>query len=188
MTETAAWPFGTDALEHDPLTALRIPVVTSFNPSGYYTCAYLGTNKDTGQDWEPPWPFASAERPTDREAQMLASFREYHRWYWSTVWGYDMAKLDAKPLDVDNTGAATVFLKYDDGDWGYRRTSWTSGPTFVPSPPNLRGTEYEYVKTPGPLPLDQVMDRIHGIGSEHPSKEWLRWKAEHPEVFGSPDA
>lgn len=179
------WPFGTDALEHDPLTRLRIPVVTSFNPSWYYTCAFLGTNEDTGQTWEPPWPFASAERPTEAEVRMLGSFREYHRHYWQTVHGYNMAKLDAKPLDVDSTGSATVFIKYGTSDWGYRKTSWVYGHTFVPAPPSLRGTEHDSDKHPGPLRLDQVMDLIHHIGSDYPSKEWIKWKADHPELFGT---
>jgi hypothetical protein len=179
------WPFDDDAKRDDPLTKLRIAVVNSFNPRWYYTCAFLGTNEDTGQDWEPPWPFASAARPTEAEVRLLTSFREHHRWYWSTVWGYDMAKLDAKPLDVDSTGAATVFIKYAEGDWGYRRTSWTSGPTFVPGPPSKDRTPHKYAKAPGPLPLDQVMDLVHHVGSEYPSKDWLDWKAAHPEAFGT---
>lgn len=182
-TPDTAWPFGTDALEHDPLTAHRIPVVASFNPSWFYTAAYLGTNDDTGSDFDPPWPFASAERPTEPEVALLVSFREFHRHYWSTVWGYNMAKLDAKPLDIDSVGYATVFIKYGPGDWGYRKTSWTSGPTFVPGPPTGRGTQHEYAKSPGPLRLDQVMDLFHHVGTDYPSKEWVQWKVDHPDVF-----
>lgn len=179
------WPFGDDAIQDDPLTKLRIPVVNSFNPSWYYTCAFLGTNEDTGQTWEPPWPFASAARPTESEVRLLTSFREHHRWYWSTVHGYDMGKLDAKPLDVDSTGAATVFIKYGADDWGYRKTSWVYGHTFVPAPPSVRGTEHDSHKHPGPLPLDRVMDLIHHLGTEYPSKDWIKWKTDHPEVFGT---
>ncbi len=179
MTKTSEWPFGTDALQDDQLTALRIPVVTSFNPRWYYTGAFLGTLTDTGERWDPPWPFASAERPAVREGKQLISFIDYHRHYWSTVFGYDMGRLDAKPLDVDSTGAATVFIKYGRNDWGYRRTSWTYGPTFVPGPP---GSESR--KAVGPMSLERVMDRVHTIGDDEPMEHWTRWKAEHPEVFG----
>ncbi|MFF8910610.1 hypothetical protein [Streptomyces olivaceoviridis] len=181
MPETTAWPFGTDAIQDDPLTALRIPVVTSFKPMWHYTGAFLGTNEDTGQTWEPPWPFASAERPAEREVQQLLSFIAYHRHYWQTVHGYDMTRLDARPLDVD-CNSATVFIKYGPDDWGYGKSSWTYGPTFVPGPPSQRGTEYEYATAPGPLCLDQVMDLVHTIVDE-PMEHWTRWKAEHPDVF-----
>jgi len=175
---TDSWPFGTDAIENDPLTALRIPVVTSFNPMWRYTAAYLGTNTDTGQDWAPPWPFASAERPTDAETQMLASYLAEHRSYWADTLGY-APKMEQRPLDIDSGWNTTVFIKYGADDWGYRRVSWQYGPTFIPSPPTLRGTEHEYAKRPGPLPLDQVMDMVHHI---HP-KRWMDWKAAHPDIF-----
>lgn len=178
MSETKTWPFGTDALQNDPLTERRIPVVTSFNPLWHYTMAFLGTNEDTGQEWDPPWLFASALRPTEDEVVMLDSFRLYHRHYWSTAWGYRMELLDNRPLDVDSVKGATVFIKYGPDDWAYRNTQWTSGPTFVPGPPNSRGTE-------GPLRLDQVMDRVHDSSAQYPNQEWRQWKASHPEVFNT---
>lgn len=173
---TQTWPFGTDAIENDPLTAMRIPVVSSFNPSWYYIAAYLGTNEDSGSDWDPAWPFASTERPTDREAAQLASFiREYiERWYTESF----KAKLAQRPLDVDGGCNTTVFIKYGPDDWGYRRVSWIYGPTFVPLPPNAPARDTE------PLSLKQVMDRVHTIGDE-PMKHWTDWTAAHPDVFGS---
>ncbi|WP_404974853.1 hypothetical protein [[Kitasatospora] papulosa] len=175
------WPFGTDAKQDDPLTELRIPVVTSFKPSWCYVAAYLGTSADTGNTFDPPWPFASAERPTDAEAQMLASYLQEHRHYWFGNEGY-ARKMDQRPLDIDSGWNTTVFIKYGVDDWGYGRVSWQYGPTFVPSPPNSRGTEHEYAKHPGPLPLDKAMDLVHTIGDE-PMKHWLDWKAQHPKVF-----
>ena len=174
MTAVTDWPFGTDAIQDDPLTELRIPVVTSFNPSWHYVAAYLGTNEDTGQDWNPPWPFASAERPTDAEAQMLVSFLQEHRHYWFGNQGY-ARKMDQRPLDVDSGWNTTVFIKYGADDWGYRRCSWIYGPTFVPEPPSFKDRR-------GPLSLEQVMDRVHSWGDE-PSPRWQQWKAAHPEVF-----
>jgi hypothetical protein len=172
---TTTWPFGTDAVENDPLTSLRIPVVRSFNPSWHYVAAYLGTNADTGSDWSPPWPFSSAERPTDAEANMLASFLQEHRHYWFGNEGY-ARKMDQRPLDVDSGWNTIVFIKYATDDWGYRRCSWTYGPTFVPDPPNFADRKL------GPLTLEQVMDRVHTIGDE-PMKHWTDWKDAHPEVF-----
>lgn len=176
MPDTTAWPFETDAKQDDPLTALRIPVVSSFNPRWHYVAAYLGTNADTGSTWDPPWPFASAERPTDAEAQMLVSFLQEHRDYWFGNQGY-ARKMDQRPLDIDSGWNTTVFIKYADNDWGYRRCSWTYGPTFVPGPP---GSDSRGIV--GRLSLEQVMDRFHSHGDE-PSPRWLKWKADHPDVF-----
>lgn len=186
MTATKAWPFGTDAIQDDPLTALRIPVVTSFKPMWNYTGAYLGTSADTGNTFDPPWPFASTERPTEHEVQQLLSFIAYHRHYWSTVHGYDMTRLDRRPLDVD-CNSAVVFIKYGPDDWAYSRSSWTYGHTFVPSPPTSRGTDYAHPVT-GPLRLDQVMDLIHHVGTKYPDEVWLQWKANHPEIFPAEEA
>ncbi|MGW4493834.1 hypothetical protein [Streptomyces sp. NPDC004376] len=170
-----AWPFGTDAIESDPLTALRIPVVTSFNPGWKYVAAYLGTSADTGNTFDPPWPFASAERPTDLEAHMLASFISEYIEHWFND-SYK-AKLARRPLDVDSGCPTWVFIKYGDEDWGYRVTTWIYGPTFVPGPP---GSESR--STTGSLSLEQVMDRIHTIG-DSPMPHWLEWKTAHPEAF-----
>ena len=176
MTGTTTWPFGTDAKQDDPLTELRIPVVSTFNPSWHYVAAYLGTNTDNGSNWNPPWPFASAERPTDPEAQMLVSYLLEHRSYWFGNEGY-ARKMDQRPLDVDSGWNTIVFIKDADGDWGYRRCSWSYGPTFVPGPPGSPSRE-----AVGRMSLEQVMDRIHSHGDE-PSARWQQWKADHPNAF-----
>lgn len=173
MTATT-WPFGTDADRDDPLTALRIPVVNSFNPRWHYVAAFL--HADPNCAFDPPWPFASAERPTGPEAQMLVSFLQEHRHYWFGNEGYTR-KMDQRPLDVDSGWNTTVFIKYGPDDWGYRRCSWIYGPTFVPAPPNSQSRDS------GPLTLEQVMDRVHTISGD-PKQHWLDWKASHPEIFG----
>lgn len=184
MTETRKWPFGTDAVQDDPLTALRIPAVTSFRPGWRYVAAYLNTPEPGAPDYLTGPPFASVERPTGREAAMIASFiREYlHHWFRD---GY-ISRLAERPLDVDGGCNTTVFVKYGVDDWGYGRVSWEYGHTFIPGPPRSRGTEYEYAKAPGPLALEQVMDLAHCVASDEPMGRWTRWKAEHPEVFGRP--
>ncbi|MER7734154.1 hypothetical protein ABTX80_25010 [Streptomyces erythrochromogenes] len=164
----AAWPFETDADEHDPLTALRIPVVGSFNPRWCYIAAYLKP-----QD-EHSYTFGSADRPTDAEARMLASYiEEYIQHFFNERY---QRKLAERPLDVDGGCNTTVFIKYGPDDWAYRRCSWQYGPLFVPQPPSFPD------RNPGPLTLPQVMDRIHTIVDE-PMQHWVDWKAARPEVF-----
>lgn len=178
---TAAWPFGTDADEHDPLTKLRIPVVGSFNPEWRYVAAYLRPVTD-GPDYLKGPPFGSVERPTDAEARMLASFLQKHRQYWFNNEGY-ARKMDQRPLDIDSGWNTTVFIKYGPDDWGYRRCSWIQGHTFVPPPPSYR-ERYPDESGGGPLTLEQTMDRRHTIGDE-PIAHWVEWKKAHPEVFGA---
>lgn len=177
MTATT-WPFGTDADEHDPLTALRIPVVGSFNPMWKYVAAYLDTVED-GPDYLKGPPFGSLSRPTDAEAAMLASFIEEYIKHWFND-GYQ-AKLARRALDVDGGCKTIVFIKYGEDDWGYRVTTWEYGHTFVPPPPSFR-EKYPDEACGGPLSLVQAMDRKHTIGDE-PMPHWSDWKAAHPEVF-----
>lgn len=164
----ASWPFGTDADRDDPLTALRIPVVSSFNPQWKYVAAYL---KPSADHWH---CFGSAERPTNEEAQMIASFIQEYLQYWFHE-GYQR-KLAKRPLDVDGSCNTVVFIKYGPDDWAYRLCSWVYGPTFVPDPPSTADRKL------GPLTLEQVMDRAHTIGDK-PMRNWLDWKATHQDVF-----
>ncbi|MEV6165755.1 hypothetical protein AB0L71_28345 [Streptomyces sp. NPDC052052] len=174
MTAPKSWPFGTDADRDDPLTALRVPVVGSFNPQWKYIAAYLKPVTG-GPDYLKGPPFGSNERPTDHEARMIASFIQEYLQHWFRE-GYQR-KLAERALDVDSGANTTVFIKYGPNDWGYRLCSWISGPTFVPEPPTFAD------RKPGPLTLEQVMDRRHTIGSEEPMKHWLNWKTAHPETF-----
>lgn len=161
---TIVWPFGTDADRNDPLTAVRI-AVTGTHPGWSYLVAF---NRD------------SPERPTDAEAAMLASYlEEYkHRWYGDNWY---RAKLAQRALDVDAGANGTIFRKYAPDDWGYRRRTWRQGPLFVPQSPRLREM-YPGEAPLGPLSLIQLMDYVHSH-SEEVSPRWLKWKADHPEVF-----
>lgn len=178
MTATQAWPFGTDAIQDDPLTAMRIPVVTSFKPGWKYVAAFIDVDRSQ-------YSWGSQERPTEDEARMLASFIEEYKHHWFNDWY--KAQLLERPLDVDSGCNTTVFIKYGADDWGYRRCSWEYGPMYVPSGPKVRGGEHEYAKHPGPLPLEQVMDLAHTICDE-PMQHWLQWKADHPEIFPPKEA
>ncbi|MFH8805274.1 hypothetical protein ACH4F6_37995 [Streptomyces sp. NPDC017936] len=179
MARTSAWPFGTDADQDDPLTALRVPAVSSFNPEWRYVAAYLKPAADGVPDYLAGPPFASNERPTGREAQMLASFiREYlEHWFHE---GY-RTQLAERPLDVDSGCPTWVFIKYGPDDWGYRVGTWQSA-AFVPEAPAARERLGE--QAVGPLTLEQVMDRVRTITGDEPLPRWTEWKAEHPDVFG----
>jgi hypothetical protein len=151
------WPY--DADEHDPLTALRIPVTSAY-PHWGYTATF---------DRE------SEQRPTDAEAKMLASFITEYREYFFNDWY--KGKLSKRPFDTD--AKTTIFHKWGPDDWSYRKESWQYGPFWVPVAPRLRGGDYDH-KGLSPHTLEQVMDRIH---DGYP-KRWLEWKAAHPDVFG----
>ncbi|MDH2390061.1 hypothetical protein QCN29_14925 [Streptomyces sp. HNM0663] len=162
---SATWPFGTDADEHDPLTKLRIPVVTSFNSDWKYIAAYIGV--DTSR-----YSWGSRERPTDAEAAMLASYIDEYIHYF--LGDRERQRMLKRPLDVEGRVVTRDFIKYGPADWGYRVVTWQYGPLFVPGPPGSESRQ-----TVGPLSLEQAMDRDHDI---YP-KRWLDWKAAHPEVF-----
>ncbi|MYY79687.1 MULTISPECIES: hypothetical protein [unclassified Streptomyces] len=162
--KTKAWPFGTDADENDPLTALRIPV-TGTHPRWRYIATF---------------DRKSEARPTDAEARMLASYIEEYKEHWFNDWY--KAKLLERPLDVD--AVTHIFHKWADGDWSYRVVTWEYGPFWVPVAPQLRGGDHDYLKVTGPLSLEQVMDRAHTLGSDEPMRHWLDWKNAHPEIFG----
>lgn len=162
------WPFEDDADRDDPLTARRI-AVTSSHPQWCYLVSF---DRD------------STERPTEAEAEMLASFlTEYiDRWYFDSY----KAKLAQRALDVDGGANGVTFIKYGPDDWGYRRRTWDLGPRYVPQHPRLR--EMYPNATIGPLPLAALMDRIHTMGDDEPMKRWTEWKAAHPDVFpAAPD-
>lgn len=162
MTTTdTTWPY--DADQHDPLTALRIPVTSAF-PGWRYTATF---------DRE------SEQRPTDLEATQLASFIEQYKRHWFN--DRYIAKLNERPFDTD--AVTKIFHKWADGDWSYRVDTWQYGPFWVPVAPWQRSGENGDTSRLGPLALVQVMDRTHGIGTDYPSKHWMDWKAQYPEVF-----
>jgi hypothetical protein len=163
MTKTDYWPFETDADRDDPLTELRI-AVTGSHPRWSYLVAF---------DRE------SEARPTDAEAQMLASFLEEYKDHWYNH-SY-LGKLAERQLDVDGGANGVVFHKFGPDDWGYRRHSFVQGWPWSVVWPSLRDSEPDN-PIRGPFTLSQIMDRVQGHG-EVPPRRWVEWKAAHPEVF-----
>ncbi|MFE9777729.1 hypothetical protein ACFYPA_06180 [Streptomyces sp. NPDC005775] len=156
------WPFGTDADCDDPLVALRIPV-TGTHPMWRYIATF---DRD------------SEARPTDAEAQRLASYIEEYKERWFNE--RYKAKLMERPLDVD--AVTRIFHKWGEDDWSYRVDTWEYGPFWVPVAPRMRGGQYDDAKV-GPLTLVQVMDRDHSMHTKYPSKAWAAWKLTHAETF-----
>lgn len=166
MTTRSDWPY--DADRNDPLTKLRIPVVATSHPEWNYIVAFVTVDPS-------PYSWGSAERPTDLEAQQLASFLRYYidTWYNESY----KLRLAERPFDIDGGANGMTFIKYAAGDWGYRRRTWNIGPLFVPQTP-------EFAERPiGPLTLPALFDYIYGDGEGNDRPGWARWKADHPDVF-----
>lgn len=156
------WPFGDDADQNDPLTKLRIAVASPYAQ----WCYLVIFDRD------------SPERPTDQEAAMMASYLESYKAHWYNE-SY-LAKLAARPLDVDGGANGITFRKYGADDWAYRRRTWDRGPRFVPVPPHMSDRT-------GPLTLVDLLDRHVNEACGEILPRWVAWKAEHSDVFGTPE-
>lgn len=153
----STWPY--DAAQHDPLTALRIPVVPTYYPDWHYLIAVCVSDEDI---WK-------GLRPDDAEVRMLQSELAYElEWYNP---GY-IAKMAARPFDLDGGFNSLLFVKHAPGSWGYRRRTWEWGLQIWP--PRAE-----------PRDLLGVLDHIHHVDTEFPTRRWLAWKAERPEIFGA---
>lgn len=155
MTE---WPY--DADEHDPLASLRIPVVASPYPGWKYEVALVISE---GGLWGP------ALRPDDAEVRQIVAYTGYRMEYYNEGW---KAKMRRRPLDTDATTNAVVLQKRAEGDWCYRRASWQSGPSMVPT------------RDGGHLDLVGLLDKINDLAPE----KWQAWKASHPGAFKPTDS
>lgn len=165
MTAVTDWPYAEDGVKpDDPLNALRIPVITTSHPRWCYLVAF-------DQDAIQP----DGNRPTDAEAAMLASFRdEYIQYWYNATW---IAKMAARPFDIDGGYNGLVFRKWGDADWGYRRSTWDRGPLFWPGPAWYR--ERYGTKVHG---LAELLDHINGYGDEL-NPRWEAWKTAHPDIW-----
>lgn len=142
------WPY--DAAQDDPLTALRIPVVTTICPRWHYLISVVITD-----DPDTLWHGA---RPTHDEVAVLLDVLEYQRSWYNASYLRHMAK---RPFDIDGGFNSLTFIKRGEGNWAYRRRTWERGPAMVPP-----------AYTPGPrYDLPALLDRIY----EHNGR-WEQWK------------
>src|ERR1700689_4613680 len=86
----AGWPFE-DAAQHDPLAALRIPVVRNPYPRWRYEVALVISEDD---------PYGPSLRPDETEVRQIAAFLEWRMEYYNATW---KAKMRQRPLDVDSS-------------------------------------------------------------------------------------
>lgn len=142
---------------------LRVPVIVSPHPRWFYVTAVV-----VGR-----WPYHEGPVPTDDELRMVGSFHEEYcsYWYGEPGTGWRARDLDLRPFDVDGSAVGRYLTKYANGGWGFRRHTWTYGPTFAPT------------HTEEPASLMAVMDHIHTVCDEV-SPRWVQWKVDHPDVFG----
>lgn len=153
-----------DAAKDDPLTALRVPVVTSIYPNWFYLVSLC-----VGEGEYALW---RGLRPNDDEVKLLQSELAYELdWYNASY----VARMAERPFDIDGGFNSLTFIKRDEGDWAYRRRTWSIGPALRPS---LYDGEAK-------LDLVGVLDLVHSHGSkDYMPTRWLDWKAARPELFG----
>jgi hypothetical protein len=157
-TETEAWPFA-EADQHDPLAALRIPVVRTSHPRWKYEVALVvGSEDDTL--WAP------GLRPDEAEVRQIVAELEWRMTYYNEGW---KAKMRRRPLDVDGTTNTVILQKFGEGDWRYRRASFEHG-------------MWPFFNSGKRLTLEHLLDHINDYGSE-PNPKWREFKAAHPEAF-----
>ncbi|CRK59037.1 hypothetical protein [Alloactinosynnema sp. L-07] len=165
MTDYDLTRFAEDGVTDDPLPLqLRVPLISNPYPRWNYLTAVVVN------DQPPLW---LGLRPTDHELRMVGSFhQEYIEYWYSETWKQKMREL---PFDCDGGYNSVIFIKNPNGGWGYRRRTWSGGPTFVPGPSDE------------PSPLIAVMDGIHTFGSRdpQPGPRWTAWKTAHADLFGA---
>lgn len=159
-----------DVDPENPLTAMRIPVIRSCYPDHPYVAAVMRSADEVPDGVRVP-SFTSSAPPDVTEAQMIASYIDYH--ITSFLGPYARQVMLKEAFDADDSLNGTVFIKYGEGDWGYRRNSWDMGSVFMPQSPEVRDAD-----SFGPLTLEQVMDHAWGNTSS-----WVEWKSKQAEVF-----
>jgi len=157
------WPYTEDGVQQGDFTEqFRYPIVNTSHPRWCYITTVVVFGES---DYRPP-----SLRPTDDELRIIASFHQEYIGYWyRDSWKRRMAE---KPFDLDGQANGRYLIKRAEGDWAYRKMTWTSGPLFAP--------QFGSTET---LDLIPLLDRIHDWGDGEIRPAWLKWKADHPEVF-----
>lgn len=163
---------GTDLspLQSELATSLRVPLLATSNPSWpYITGIVVGGIYCWSTEG-----FGGGVLPTDDEICMVGSFLEHYCDYWYR--GNFLAEMREKaPYDLDDGANLAYLIKRPDGGWGYRKKTWRWDTS-----PHWWGQGEQ------PVSLLPVLDQIHTLWPDHISGSWLDWKAEHPNVFGTP--
>lgn len=144
--------------QRDVVKSHGIPV-DSFNPGTYWIASV---------DY-------SSVPPSDPELKAIRSYIEFtvKRIYNLTY----QEKIFAKPFPAEGGHNTVIFRKgamwlhQEDplNGWRYRRITWDQN--WSPEWPAPR------------LSLMEILDNIHEVVEGEISADWIKWKAEHPEVF-----
>lgn len=159
------WPF--DADQHDPLAALRIPVVRTPYPRWQYEVCLVISDERVGDDllWGP------SLRPDDREVRQILAELDYRMAYYNEGW---KARMRRRPLDVDGTTNTLILQKFAEGDWRYRRMTFKHG-------------MWPFFDMTERFTLEALLDHVNDSGST-PNEKWRAHKARYPEAFGEAPA
>lgn len=157
------WPYAEDGVKRGDFTEqFRYPIVNTSHPRWLYITAVVVSD---GSDYRPV-----SIRPTDEELRLIGSFHRHYIEHWyRDSWKRRMTE---KPFDLDGQANGRYLVKRAEGDWGYRKMTWTHGPQFVPALGSLES-----------LDLVALMDRIHDWGGGKVSPSWAAWKTEHADEF-----
>lgn len=156
-----------DVIDHPWVERYRLPVLEAdWYPTFFYFVTVAVPPAKVEQN------LFGVTEPTEDEAKLLSLYLDYRidqmGFRKSFVEKFRERKLDVVP------GISTLsFVKFEDGSWHYRRSTWTSGPLVWPGKFNERGIRYEN--------LADLLARVSGIGDE-PDKNWLAYKAVHETV------
>jgi hypothetical protein len=158
------WPY--DAVQDHPMMARRIPVIRSTYPNWRYELCVCIADPTVG----PEHRLWDGQEPTAQEWDLVEAAIGYRMTYYNASWAAKMRR--ERPFDIDGTTNTVILMKRGDGDWCYRRDSWTQGPPMVPA-----GDQPA-------LDLRALLDRVFGVGKE-PFQPWEDWKSQHPQMWPS---
>ena len=110
-------------LQTEFATANRIPFLTSPYPRWCYVTGIIVEDH-----------LYRGEIPTDEEVGVIAEVRKSYQDYFFPEPNAFRAEMERfAPYDIDGGAAGFYFIKKRDGNWAYRRSTWTQGRLFVPS-------------------------------------------------------
>lgn len=161
--ENRTYSPGDDLVDTQPAIArdMRVPLLASEYPR----YAYI-----TGVVVRDEMYFETGIMPTDDEFRILGSFLEEYCQHWYRQSFRDVMARFA-PYDIDGGANLAYFIKREDGGWCYRKRTWTTGLHWWPA------------REHSPLPLVEVLDRLHDHVGGKVSDRWVEWKAAHSDVF-----
>jgi hypothetical protein len=156
-----------DAAQDHPMVARRIPVVRTTYPRWQYElCVCVADPEQPVENrlWD-------GKEPTAEEWDLIEAAIGYRMTYYRAGWAARMR--EPHPFDIDGTTNTVILMKRGDGDWCYRRDSFTMGPPMYPPSAGER------------LDLRGLLDHVFGVG-DRPYEPWEVWKAAHADLWPAP--